>query len=301
MFYFRSYSTIFYKMLSLLSIDAALGRLDYDSLSDQTLMEILMENSGPYFLHDKNGNFTDACSWDYVSCENGRVTHLQFEKCYLWSQFEFGFIPPLVRSFTVLSCDMRGTLDTSLLPRNLELFDVGFQKMSGTLDWKSFPRKLRSIDIKYNLFTGSIVLSDLPNALVYLEVLGNRFSGELSFRELPPSLYKLNLSGNELTGPITIDEVHNQIYEINLGCNFFSGDFRLLVVPPKLKKISVIENDEMSGTAVLPKSLDTEYFRLWYDGIKAVHDEDGNKHPWESKILESNDPVKDDAMWDRLR
>ena len=110
----------------------------------------------------------------------------------------------------------------------------------------------------------------------------------------------LNLSGNQLIGSITIDKMHNAITEINLGCNAFSGDFRLLVVSPKLTKISVIENDKMSGTAVLPESLNTKYFKLWYDGIKAVHNEDGRKHAWEGKILDANDPSKNEASGYRL-
>ena len=288
-------------MLCLSFIDPALGRLDYDSLSDQTLMELLLDRFVLSQWQDENGCLKNACDWPIVSCTNDRVVDIFFEKAYFGpDQFEFRFLPPLLEYLSASFCNLHGSLDTSLLPRNFGTFDVQFNGLSGTLDWINFPRKLKSMHITHNSFTGSVVLSDLPDSLDTFEANGNNFTGELSFRSLPTSLYRLDLSDNELTGSITIDEMHSSIWQINLGSNSFFGDFRLFVIPPKLKLVVVIENEEMSGTAVLPKSIKTEHFRLWYDGIKVVRDEDGRKHPWEDKIIEANDPLKNGAHAYRL-
>ena len=285
-------------MLCLLSIDPALGRLDYDSLSDQTLMEMLVDRFECRMLRDENGCYKDVCEWCIVSCENDRVVSIVFQRWFFdEKQFEFRFLPPLIKNLHASSCDLHGSLNTLILPRGFEYLDVPLNSLSGTLDWIEFPRKLESIYITYNNFAGSVVLSDLPKTLDSFQARGNFFSGSLVFRSLPPSLCTIDLSDNELTGSITIDEMHSSISDINLDANSFSGDFRLLVTPPRLLTVSIMENKGMSGTAVLPKSLNSNFFRLRYmfDVINAVRDEEGLKHQWEEKILDANDDPKKDG------
>ena len=78
-------------MHTLLSIDPALGRLDYDSLSDQARMEIfidgLTEETKKHF-QDPKGGFLDISEWSGVFVtDDGEVTDVDYSKlvcCFPW-------------------------------------------------------------------------------------------------------------------------------------------------------------------------------------------------------------------------
>ena len=67
-------------------------------------------------------------------------------------QFLFDYIPPLVTSFEALESRLTGTLNNSLLPRNLELFDVYKNSLGGSLRFKEFPRSLKVINLCKNFW-----------------------------------------------------------------------------------------------------------------------------------------------------
>ena len=280
-------------MLCLLSIDPALGRLDYDSLSDQTLMEMLVDCFHSRDLHDENGYFKDVCEWSIgylsiVKCKNDRVDSIDFDRWHFdGKQFEFGFIPPLVKSFKSYKCELQGTLDTSHLPISLIQLNVSYNALFGTINFKTFPRDLEIIVIEMNLFSGNVVLSDLPDSVVLFNADRNDFSGQIVLQILPAAMQRLSLARNKLSGLITIDSTHSSIEEINLYGNSFWGDVRLLVLPPKLNHVNVDENYDLNGTVVLPKFLSELYFQLCFNDIQAVHDESGHRHACEDVILAS--------------
>ena len=63
----------------LLAVDPSLGRLDYESLSDQALMEMLIDalpTEEKAMFKDANGNFQDVCEWTNMDCTDERVTEV---------------------------------------------------------------------------------------------------------------------------------------------------------------------------------------------------------------------------------
>ena len=65
--------------LQLLTIDPALGRLDYESLSDQALMEMLIDGMNAKDkaeYQDENGNCRDVGEWKGIALSNDRVTEV---------------------------------------------------------------------------------------------------------------------------------------------------------------------------------------------------------------------------------
>ena len=126
-----------YTMLKLMCVDPSLGRLDYDSLSDQALMETLVEGmnrTDKRSLQDGKGNFKDISAWRFIKCTDDRVTQIYaFQKTYAKRQFPFEFIPSQVSKFSMILCGLYGTLDTSQLPLKLTRFNVPQNALYGSI------------------------------------------------------------------------------------------------------------------------------------------------------------------------
>ena len=270
--------------------DPALGRLDYASLSDQTLMEMLVDDMPDVYksrYQDTNGNFTDISTWPRVQLQNDRVVQVEFTTRNIGDrQFPFELIPPLVEHFALYESAANGTVDTKILPRTLLRFDVTENKLYGELNFPAFPRGLKEIIICYNQFSGSCALQHLPDKLVRFDAMSNKFSGEVALNNLPSTLERLYLKRNNLSGQIAIDRLPAPMQFLDLGENKFYGDFRMMVFPPDLRCVSLDDNYELSGTAVLRRSTEEMHFELEIDWPKAIIDENGDEHPWKEEIVE---------------
>ena len=271
-------------------IDPALGRLDYDSLSDQALMEMLfesMETDEKANFQDENGNYLDIDEWYGVECEDDRVVGIDIQGSAFHSdQFRFSLIPAPVRSLNMMCCALHGTLDTADLPAALIDFDVSLNKLHGTLDFHNFPRNLERIRIQSNNFSGSCKLADLPRSLLDFNAGENGFCGEISLHDLPPAIKYFDLQSNALTGSLCINKLPESIEVINLCSNSFSGDFRMLVFPLGLEKVDITKN-KMSGTAIFQGTEGAMHFILRADAIESVVDENGDTHKWHSSLVHS--------------
>ena len=278
---------------ALMSVDSALRRLDYDLLSDQTLMEMLidgMDIEEKSFYQDESGNFLDTCEWPGVECtesesDDDRVVKIILN-CMTFSakQFPFNFIPPMVSYFDATNSNVHGTLETSHLPPKLTVLFISFNKLHGPLNLANFPRQMELIEISGNKFCGSLQLADLPHSLKDFSAECNQFSGEISLNDLPPAMETLLLSENLLTGSINIERLPQGMNSINLSKNSFLGTFRLMAFPENLSNINVRGN-EMRPIAVLGDVKSSvhkkAYFRL--QGLASAVDEDGNVHAWSAK------------------
>ena len=276
-------------ILRILAIDPALGRLDYDSLSDQALMEMLIDGmiaeQKAELFQDQRGNFKDICDWSELICSNDRVTEIRIDRStFNKKQFPFEFIPALVTNFFMMGCNLHGTLDFSTLQQNFIQLFVSFNKLHGTLNFKAVPRALVTLSIDSNEFIGSCVLDELPDSLEFLDASCNKLSGEISFNSLPRSMEELHLSNNLLTGPISIAHLPLSMRILGLDHNAFSGEFRLLALPDDLKGI-FIRGSNLSGTAIISEAYGEMPFKLVHNSIKEVFDDKGEKHAWEEAIV----------------
>ena len=285
-------------LLQLFAADPALGRLDADSLSDQALMEMLvdgMKDPSKKKLQDDKGNYKDVSEWAssgsvQVVFVDDRVTQIEFKwMAYTDKQFPFAFIPPLVTSFSLIGCSLHGTLETAVLPQNLLHLNVRTNKLHGPLNFKGFPRKLQILSIGGNCFSGNCALGELPSTLVRFAANDNYFEGELSLNDLPEALESLEVARNQLSGSLEILRLPQGLRVMQLQENNFWGDLRLLALPPSLRGVNVGEN-ELSGRAVLlgVQSYKSMHFDLLYDFVTTVLDEGGRRHAWEGNIIDFN-------------
>ena len=272
----------------LLCVDPALGRLDYDSLSDQALMEMLidgMRNRSKKGLKDESGNFLDVSEWDCIEfSDEGRVAKVDLVNFkFTEKQFPFQFIPPQAILFVAFDCNLHGTLDTAVIPENIVQFDISINNLHGPLNFKGFPRNLETLTIAENAFCGSLVLSDLPRSLIYFDAGSNKFSGEMPLNGLPPALVGLWAHDNSLTGSINIEKLPNSIETLDLNGNKFSGDSHMRSFPDSLRLVDITGNP-LSGKVVLPKISGAMKFNLEIDNFSQAVDENGDQHYWHERI-----------------
>ena len=267
-------------------VDPSLGRVDYASLSDEVLMEMLYDCTDDSDPEGDQIDFSDICEWEVIVCEDDRVTHINLNGDeFTLRQFRFEFIPPLVVCFKAHCANLHGTLDASVLPRNLEIFKVHENALHGSVDLLSFPRKLKKIKIAVNKLEGSLQLSDLPPSLTHFDASQNEFIGEVCLNEIPPNMEELYVGGNKLTGSISIARLPASMTIIDLRGNAFSGEFQLLSFPEDLYDVNVTGN-KIDKKFMLAKASGEMHFDIKADCIESVVDEAGERHEWQEQIFQ---------------
>ena len=248
-------------LLKVLAVDPSLGRLDYDSLSDQALMEMLIEGLDDEVkenYQDANGGYLDVCEWTAVECTDDRVTSIDIS----WGrmnekQFPFEFIPALTQDFEIFSSNMHGTLDTGVLPSGLVRIQVSINNLHGELNFGAFPRKLERIHIDRNSFGGSCMLSDLPDALTIFSARENKLSGGVLLSDLPAAMEVLILSQNALSGDILLNDLPMGMKELNLSQNNLSGGVQINDLPAAMRSLDLSYNKLSGSISIerLPQSM----------------------------------------------
>ena len=243
----------------------ATDNLSLSDLSDQTLMEMLIEHMKicpSEKFRDETGAYKEVCKWPGVQC-NGRrrVNHIWWfdrflKETVLRGTVGFRFMPQLTRNFVIHASDERsryslfGTIDTAALPRGLTTFFIPFQRFHGTVDFQRLPLGLDSLRIQDNRFEGSIHLNNLPKKLKQLHANENRFSGSIFLKSLPDTLESLNASHNQLFGSLCLRNLPRALEELKLENNSFSGSVCFESLPDGLKAIDLSSNS-LRGEFVL--------------------------------------------------
>ena len=242
-------------IVTLLTDDAHLGRLDYASLPDQTLMEMLVEGfTGEVKkrFQTENGMFLDVCAWNGVTCDhNHHVVVAEIDQCD--GSVAFEYIPPKTTAVILNNGKLSGSLLTNTLPKEMTELDVCANRLQGTVDFTAWPDSMKCINLAMNNFTGSAVLDRLPQALELLNIQRNNFSGSLNLSNLPPRLISLDVSSNAFGGAICLENIPDSFSVLNARSNRFGG------------------------VAVLP--LNTDRVFLEGSGVTSVVDEEGRLHP----------------------
>ena len=248
-------------IITVLTDDGHLGRLDYASLPDQALMEILVEGfsaSAKKRYQDKHGMFLDVCQWERITCDADKNV-ISIEAHAGSGSISLDFIPPKVKDVYLNIADLSGTFSANALPSDLECLDIGINNFEGTVDFTALPAHMYYLSLCKNKFHGSAVLDSLPRGFLILWMQANSFSGSLNLENLPPNFFYLDASSNA-----------------------FSGAFRILNVPENLNAIHASGNcfDEV---ALLPSHVCD--VRLGKSGVTSVVDELGKPHPKQDLIL----------------
>ena len=286
--------TIWISALQALAIDPSLGRLDYESLSDQALMEMLIDQmcfKEKNYFQDENGNYKDVSEWPGVQCsdsDDDRVVEIElYGLTFSAKQFPFNFIPPMVSYFGASQSNLQGTLEASHLPSKLTALYISHNKLHGPLNFAKFPRQMGTLYMGANKFCGSLRLSDLPRSLTHFSAANNQFCGEISLNDLPQAMEFFDVSNNMLTGPVHIERLPQGIKSIDLSNNGFLGTLRLMTIPENLFTIDARGN-ALSTTAVLSVH-GAAHFRIL--GIARMVDADGNVHDWNGDDSKDEDAL----------
>ena len=274
---------------ALLSVDPALGRLDYHSLSDQALMEMLidgMKDTYKEYYQDTNGNILDIFDWPGVELDSDdvHVKSIDFQyRQFTDKPFPFQYIPNRVEDFEAEEVNFHGTLDTAILPPHLRSINVSENKLHGPFCIKDLPQTLIHIYIGGNKFSGSLKLSDLRDTVALFQADHNDFIGEVSLSDLPSHMEDLCLDNNKLSGSIRIEKLPECMDYIGLSNNAFTGDFTFLAMPRVPIKMDIRKN-QLSGKVVLDSCAKGPPFLLKSDPITSFVDETGKKHKLTDRI-----------------
>ena len=131
----------------LLAVDSSLGRVDYSSLSDQTLMEILIDgfdDETTKRYRDEDGMFIDVCDWECITCDaDKRVVGINLEDDAIGS-FQLSHIPPKVRILHLANCRITGEIDFKQISEALREFNLNDNQLTGSADVAHLPETMNS-------------------------------------------------------------------------------------------------------------------------------------------------------------
>ena len=126
---------------------------------------------------------------------------------------------------------LKGTLDFSLLPTELQRLRLDHNRLHGPLSLRNLPPHLCSLWIQYNNFTGYLDLSFLPLSLSSLSVAHNQLEGFPTLKKIPPKMQFLDLSYNDFEGHVAdmcytkrLNSSQTQLRRLDLrGNKFFNS------------------------------------------------------------------------------
>ena len=130
-----------FELLFFDTVDSSLGRLDYTSLSQQALMEMVIEGiTQKEAICGDPDEPKDIEEWKGVLMEDGEVVEIEWRGTYLENQSRLTgplcleWLPSSVRKFVVRWNQLTGTLDLTSLPTSMKWLDIGHNACTGEPD-----------------------------------------------------------------------------------------------------------------------------------------------------------------------
>ena len=268
----------------LLVPNRASADINMTDLSDQTLMEALIEKTSDEFkkpFQHPSGRYLPVCRWPGVKC-NGRrqvvkidreafpandkgalleiaYLPLHISNCCLPKDSDFygtvltQALPSSLRQFHIYSNSFHGEFDFRHLPAQMEMLNISHNRFCGSCNLTKLPKHLCTLYANENLFSGSIALEKLPISLRVLFLSSLPLHGKIKMRNLPHVLFQLNLMKSGFFGEISLDYLPENIaykYYINLSHNRLCGSIHAAKLPSSLERLD-LRNNEFTGVAVI--------------------------------------------------
>ena len=212
----------------------------------------------------------EVCEWGGLTCdEEKQVIRISWEGMKLKGTLSWKNLPP---TLTVLQLgiynfgnELTGSVETSLLPVDLQMLridsnlffghlslaelppallhlSVSFNQFSHNLDTSRLPLSLRRLRLSHNAFHGPLCLSSLPPGLKLLQATNNHFAGELMLGSLPPRLGILHLQFNSFVGHLDITQLPNSLRELFVHNNRLEGKLDFSRLPSFLQLYKFYNN-----------------------------------------------------------
>eukprot|EP00009_Paramoeba_aestuarina_P009058 CAMPEP_0201517848 /NCGR_PEP_ID=MMETSP0161_2-20130828/8851_1 /ASSEMBLY_ACC=CAM_ASM_000251 /TAXON_ID=180227 /ORGANISM="Neoparamoeba aestuarina, Strain SoJaBio B1-5/56/2" /LENGTH=191 /DNA_ID=CAMNT_0047915475 /DNA_START=41 /DNA_END=616 /DNA_ORIENTATION=+ len=169
-------------LVSVITSDPSLGKVDKSSMSEQTLMELFAEG------------ITDNRSALSISRQEP-------QDIYDWKGLNFDSSGAVTGIGWILQ-KLGGSIRLEWLPASVKYVFVDRNRLSGTVCLTQLPHVLQTLLMTSNLFSGTVDLTQLPKELVRLRLNDNAFHGETDFIQLPPQLRDLRVDHTQLSGEI---------------------------------------------------------------------------------------------------
>ena len=151
-----------------------IGRVESASLTDQQVMELFFAAANPEDARRKlGGDESDACTWNTVSCVDGLIEDISWirNKISLHGSIDFTMVPRNLVSLQMEEQGLFGTIETTSLPRFLEYFIITDCGFIGTLDLGALPRELKNFTVAQNKVTAVQNIRSLPPHLHTLDII----------------------------------------------------------------------------------------------------------------------------------
>ena len=242
-----------------LTADFSLGRFDKNSMPQQTLIEMLVQDfKDVKIAKDEEGNFHDIEKWCIFKFNaDGQVAEINIDVCdsemgfyHIYNNYirsiatgcfseggtiDFQYVPSTVTSLIICEMEFEGTLETKDLPAGLLKLSLTENKIAGTFSISDLPSKIDYVSIRSNHFEGSLDIESLPGSVTVFEASQNHFSGTVNLNNLPRALRSLVLSDNELTGSLELRNAPITLKEVSLRGNNFHGEKLIVDALQKFK------------------------------------------------------------------
>ena len=259
----------------------SLGRVDFHSLPQQALMEIMISDLiRPDLFRKECGQYHKINRWSGLL-----LTSDENVKAISWSHYQlkgtiyFEWVPETVEKFVVDGNRLRCTINLYLLDRTaLKTLNVDRNELHGSVDLTHLPQVMESLSLAVNQLTGSIDLTRLPDSLRLLDLRLNQLSGSVNLTKLPKMMNWLNIMNNELEGTIDLSSLPQYMRNMYLNHNAFEGDLRLSHLPSALHWIDLSEN-QLQGEVCVEQNLPAVFkIELGCNGPLQLIDIDGNPY-----------------------
>ena len=237
-----------------------LSRVGFSSLSDQTLLELLIEG-----IHEAKFLTQDRCDiepiemWKGVFFDDvtGFVSQIHWSGLCGSGSISLNHLPASLLAIDISSNSLTGTVDVALLPHVMTFLSLWGNYFHGSIEFRALPPDLTALFISNNNFTGGMDLAKLPEFLDLCSTEFNKFSGEVDFMNLSEELTEIEVNSNCLHGSVTLSALPHALTILNIGCNNFEGNLDLVHLPDAPQYLNAEENKFTGGVDItfLPPKL----------------------------------------------
>uniref|UniRef100_A0A7S4KVK1 Leucine-rich repeat protein n=1 Tax=Paramoeba aestuarina TaxID=180227 RepID=A0A7S4KVK1_9EUKA len=171
--------------------DFPVGRFDEFSLSDQSLIELLISgfpSSKKY--RDQNGDVLEITSMQGIECNaDGQVETLDISYTRHKGSLDMRWLPPKTKRADFYGGDFKGVYDSALIPSSMKFLRLSANSLEGNLDLTILPTSLRFLSLSRNSITGTLNFASLSDNLQSLDVADNKICGTLNLRKVSKAIY----------------------------------------------------------------------------------------------------------------
>ena len=275
------------------------SRADYASLSDQSLMELLLEGTPDDTkrqYQDASGSYNNVCEWEGVECDAYHRV-VAFSPQNISGTINLSVLPQKCAKVNISSTSAHGALESKFLPRSLEKLSLVKNVFAGSVDLTRLPQGLNECHLQKNKFSGSCDFTALPPHICELELQDNYFAGSVDLGSLPSALTMLDLSGNLFSGEICLEFLPSRMAFLGIVRNNFSGTFQMLNIPDETDRTVIsAQMNRFSGTAIVGDLFYGQNIHLENNSIEAVVDATGEIHVDEDMMLRPRDVPLDPSI-----